>query len=97
MLLILVRVDLYTVWNLAVAKSLQALPRLGVPQLHLAIIPTRKKLTAVVVKAQVLDGFDVAMKCTQAILVCINVPQLSTYRIKLKKRRSSDLHCVPLF
>lgn len=50
MLFIFVRVELYAIWDLAVAKSLQALPRLGVPQLHLAIIPTGKKLAAVVVE-----------------------------------------------
>lgn len=85
MLFIFVRVELDTVWNLAIAKSLQAFPRLSVPQFHLAIIPTGKKLAAVVVKAQVFDGFDMAMKGAQAILMCINVPQLSTHRTQLKQ------------
>lgn len=68
--------ETHNVGSLAVTEPLETLTRLGIPQFHLAIIPTGQKLPTIVGERDVFDSLNVAMESPEAISMRIHVPQL---------------------
>lgn len=76
MLFIFIRMEPDDVRDLAIAKALDALSGLRVPELHLPIVSAGQEFATVVRESNVLDGLHVTMKGTETIAVGVDVPQL---------------------
>jgi hypothetical protein len=62
--------------DFAIAESLDTLASLCIPQLHLTVVCTRKKLSTIVGKCDILYSFDVSVESPKTISVIIYVPKL---------------------
>jgi len=75
-LLVVVGMEPNNVRNLPVAKPVEALAGLSIPQFHLPVISTRQELAAIVRERNVLDSFYVSMECPHTVPMSVYVPQL---------------------
>jgi hypothetical protein len=73
-LLVVIGMEPNNVRNLSVAKAVEALTGLCIPEFHLPVISTRQELAAVVRERKVLDSLYVSMERPQAVPVSVNVP-----------------------
>lgn len=62
--------------NLSVAKSVEALTGLSVPEFHLPVIATGQELATIIGERQVFDSLYMSMESPQAVPMGVNVPQL---------------------
>jgi len=75
-LLIVIGVEPNHIRYLSVAKAVETLTGLGIPEFHLPVISAGQELAAVVRERKVFDGLYVSMKRPHAVPVSVNVPQL---------------------
>jgi len=60
-----------------ITKPLQTLVRLGVPQFHLAVVPTRQESPPIIGEGNILDGLDVVMERVQTVSMVMRVLELN--------------------
>ena len=90
-LLVVIRMEPNHIRNLSVAKAVEALAGLGIPQFHLSVISTRQEIAAIVREREVFDGFYVSMKRPQTVPVSVYVPQLKRLVQSSKKIQRLDV------
>ena len=73
-LLVVVGMEPNHVRNLSVAKAVEALTGLCIPEFHLSVISTRQELATVVRERKVFDGLYVSMECPQTVPVSVYIP-----------------------
>jgi len=77
-LLVVVRVEPNHIRNLSVAKAVETLSGLSIPEFHLPVISAGQELATVVRERKVFDSLYVSVECPQAVPMSVYVPQLES-------------------
>ena len=91
-LLVVVGMEPDHVRNLSVAKAVEALTGLSIPEFHLSVISTRQELAAIVRERKVFDGFYVSMECPHTVPMSVYIPQLKRSARSSRKQSSASTY-----